>query len=504
LNSRQKNPEKSFKSIKSSGMETAKREDSILSSDITELLASLRVGAASATCNSTTSTHVNLLATTDSEEEWAAHSTPPLKLRQPPPANQALPHRNYPADNESQVEIIDLVQSSDGEQHDWVPSTRKKHGNTQQYFVIDTSDTEDSTDDAGIISTVKRSGRFVLDDSDDESEEGSYADHPEASVSSPATSANPPQSSTSTLLPALRAILGENNRQAHVQSTLLVPPRSTVAAAARLPVTFDEPAAIDEAAVAAQAAMTLRRATSTAFSASSRDRLARHLYAKYNNLVFGKRLPEGLEITWNKRLSTTAGLTHYRRELPTDPLLAPIYQARIELSCKVIDDAGKLERTLVHEMCHVAAWLIDHIAKPPHGPAFKAWAARVMRSAPHLEVSTCHQYEIHFAYQWQCSGCDQTYGRHSNSIDTTKKVCGRCRGKLIYLGKFTKGGMPVKARKPSGFSMYAKENFARARQSCPSGTPAPEVMKKLASMYKQEKDGGKDHRAESQGIEASG
>lgn len=33
----------------------------------------------------------------------------------------------------------------------------------------------------------------------------------------------------------------------------------------------------------------------------------------------------------------------------------------------------------VHEMCHVAAWLIDHTAKPPHGPAFKAWAARAMK-----------------------------------------------------------------------------------------------------------------------------
>ena len=43
------------------------------------------------------------------------------------------------------------------------------------------------------------------------------------------------------------------------------------------------------------------------------------------------------------------------------------YGARVELSAKVLDDADRLERTLAHELCHVAAWLLDHVAKPPHG-----------------------------------------------------------------------------------------------------------------------------------------
>jgi predicted SprT family Zn-dependent metalloprotease len=63
----------------------------------------------------------------------------------------------------------------------------------------------------------------------------------------------------------------------------------------------------------------------------------------------------------------------------------------------------KLQRTLLHELCHVAAWLLDHTAKPPHGPVFKRWAARGMQRFPGLEISTCHQYEIFYAYRWQCS-----------------------------------------------------------------------------------------------------
>lgn len=31
--------------------------------------------------------------------------------------------------------------------------------------------------------------------------------------------------------------------------------------------------------------------------------------------------------------------------------------------------------------------------------------------------------------------CGQTYGRHSNSIDVNKKVCGDCKSRLVFLGK---------------------------------------------------------------------
>lgn len=39
----------------------------------------------------------------------------------------------------------------------------------------------------------------------------------------------------------------------------------------------------------------------------------------------------------------------------------------MELSSKVLDNRDRLRLTLAHELCHVAAWLIDHVARPPHG-----------------------------------------------------------------------------------------------------------------------------------------
>ena len=75
------------------------------------------------------------------------------------------------------------------------------------------------------------------------------------------------------------------------------------------------------------------------------------------------------------------------------------YTARVELSSKVLDGFGKLERTLCHELCHVAAWLVNHVAKPPHGPAFRAWADAAMVRYPHLDITTCHAYEIFYPYR---------------------------------------------------------------------------------------------------------
>lgn len=151
-----------------------------------------------------------------------------------------------------------------------------------------------------------------------------------------------------------------------------------------------------------------------------------HITCRFNEKAFGNRLPAALEVTWNAHLKTTAGLTYYEKKLvdgadePRHVSLAHIiiclcvfpaslpplhtltqdklldsssselpfsmlvgtysiysrYSARIELSTKVVDSVDRLQRTLLHELCHAAAWLIDHVAKPPHGTHFKYWAGR--------------------------------------------------------------------------------------------------------------------------------
>ncbi|KAF8321737.1 hypothetical protein DL93DRAFT_2051389 [Clavulina sp. PMI_390] len=81
-------------------------------------------------------------------------------------------------------------------------------------------------------------------------------------------------------------------------------------------------------------------------------------------------------------------------------------------------------------MCHLAVWVIDKVKEGDHGPSFKAWANRIMRTRKDITITTRHSYEITYKYEWQCAECGQTYGRHSKSIRPAEQRCGRCRGEL--------------------------------------------------------------------------
>jgi len=217
-----------------------------------------------------------------------------------------------------------------------------------------------------------------------------------------------------------------------------------------------------------------------------KDALAGALFAEFNANVFDDQLPVDFDVSWNNKLLTTAGLTHYKRSSKTGET---VYSARIELSTKVLDTVEKLEATLLHEMCHASAWLVDKIAKPPHGPVFKKWATLAMRTYPETNVSTCHAYAIHQPYKWRCTRewCQQEYGRHSKSIDITKKACGACGGKLEYLGKFKKNGQEVQTRAPTAFSLFVKEHFKATKDALGAGTPHASVMKTLSKRWKDAK-----------------
>lgn len=136
----------------------------------------------------------------------------------------------------------------------------------------------------------------------------------------------------------------------------------------------------------------------------------------------------GVTLAWNSRLYKTAGVTYMKKKASTGER-----KAAIELSMKVVDEPVRLYNTLAHEMCHAATWIIDNCSKPPHGSVFKSWAKRFREWDSNLKITTCHDYAIRYKYNYQCLKCTTTYGRHSKSIDTTKKVCGRCRGNLQLL-----------------------------------------------------------------------
>lgn len=67
------------------------------------------------------------------------------------------------------------------------------------------------------------------------------------------------------------------------------------------------------------------------------------------------------------------------------------------------------------------------------------------RSSPSLTVShAC------------ATRCGKVYGRHSNSLDVSTKVCGVCRGRLMALGRFNPDGTPAAARGPTPYGQFVK------------------------------------------------
>ncbi|XP_028815828.1 germ cell nuclear acidic protein [Denticeps clupeoides] len=201
-----------------------------------------------------------------------------------------------------------------------------------------------------------------------------------------------------------------------------------------------------------------------------KEQLTSELYQLYNSSVFEGKLPSDMSVTWNKRLRRTAGWCITGKTRGTGDRYA-----RIELSVKVCDSADRLRDTLVHEMCHAATWLINNV-RDGHGPFWKLYAHKAMLAHPELPmISRCHSYDINYKYQYQCTRCKNTIGRHSKSLDTERFGCGLCTGKLILLNSST-------PRAPTPFASFVKENYGNVRQEL-QGQSHAEVMRKLSEDF---------------------
>lgn len=220
-----------------------------------------------------------------------------------------------------------------------------------------------------------------------------------------------------------------------------------------------------------------------------RCKLVVQLFTKYNDTVFGSQLPSDLVIKWNKRLLTTAGITKLR-------LSSQKRVAVVELSEKVVDDLDRLKNTLLHELCHAAAWIVDAERRPPHGKSFWKWAQKASLIDT---ITTCHSYIIHKPFKYRCgnSECGVEYNRFSKSIDLERQRCGACRSVIEYIGKVDIAGTPVAPKTAGGFAAFVQAHFAKAKSKL--NTPRSkvardgkaathtEVMQTLSAWYKEDK-----------------
>ncbi|KAM4021343.1 germ cell nuclear acidic protein isoform 2-T2 [Anomaloglossus baeobatrachus] len=200
------------------------------------------------------------------------------------------------------------------------------------------------------------------------------------------------------------------------------------------------------------------------------------LYNLYNQTIFDQKLPEHLEITWNKKMRKTAGycVTGQKRQTLDR-------YARIELSEKVCDSADRLRDTVIHEVCHAATWLINGV-RDGHGQYWKFYARKASLIHPELPmVSRCHTYEINYKFTYECSRCKNTIGRHSKSLDTEKFVCALCKGKLVLQTTTRKDGSSS-VNQLTPFAKFVKENYGSAKKD-QAGMSHAEVMRKLSADF---------------------
>ncbi|CAL1688918.1 unnamed protein product [Lasius platythorax] len=227
---------------------------------------------------------------------------------------------------------------------------------------------------------------------------------------------------------------------------------------------------------------------------NNKEELCKELYKLYNEKVFDNQLPQDVPIEWNIRMRGTAGFCYNKKSVRT--LSGVVRSSRIVLATKILDTPDRLRDTLIHEMCHAAAWLINNVSDG-HGPFWTKWAQKAMKTFPDLPpIRRCHDYEIKTKYTYRCTGCGYSIGRHSKSLDIENKRCGHCFGKFeLLINKMTKSGVKqvqTPKREPSGFALYVKQNYNSVKKE-KNNMKHADVMKLLGQQFSAIKIAKKDN-----------
>uniref|UniRef100_G1MCJ8 Germ cell nuclear acidic peptidase n=1 Tax=Ailuropoda melanoleuca TaxID=9646 RepID=G1MCJ8_AILME len=209
----------------------------------------------------------------------------------------------------------------------------------------------------------------------------------------------------------------------------------------------------------------------------NKDSLVQKIYTLFNSSVFDKKLPEKIDIGWNKKMLRTAGLC------TTGETRYPKKQryAKIEISLKVCDSADRLRDTLIHEICHAASWLLDGV-RDSHGNAWKYYAKKSNMVHPELPMVTrCHNYKINYRIHYECTRCKTRVGRYTRSLNTDLFICAKCKGPLVMLPLTRKDGTPI-APRVRPFAKYVQENYRTVKHET-EGISHGDVMRRLSKDY---------------------
>ena len=107
-----------------------------------------------------------------------------------------------------------------------------------------------------------------------------------------------------------------------------------------------------------------------------RDQLVAKLFQMFNRDAFQSALPLDLQFAWNPRRTKTAGVCINRKIRIDNEREERL--SKIELSSKVVDNPERLCKTLLHELCHAAAWIKCGV-RDGHGFFFRYFAQEAMK-----------------------------------------------------------------------------------------------------------------------------
>ncbi|EGX51245.1 hypothetical protein AOL_s00054g481 [Orbilia oligospora ATCC 24927] len=204
----------------------------------------------------------------------------------------------------------------------------------------------------------------------------------------------------------------------------------------------------------------------------------------------------GIKLVWTNSKQTTAGTcqtVRYSAGLGEERTSA-YFSCVITLESKVCDDVERIKETLAHEYTHACVDILEIDRRQlksegPHGRLFKTWAKKVGKAMNIETPDTCHNHEINYKFEYQCTLCDRIYKAHSRKPAwTTSKGCELCKVPLVQIKP-----VPRTAKGPTPYQTFQKETFAKLKQELPSGTPfsLAKMQKEVNRLWKEEKSRNK-------------
>ena len=163
---------------------------------------------------------------------------------------------------------------------------------------------------------------------------------------------------------------------------------------------------------------------------AKRSELARKLFTYFNATVFGNFLPENVEIEFNFQLWRPSGAAHTLVRGDDNSRYYKIF-----LSVRHMEDPERLRDTLIHEMCHVAVWLLNVNPRSKdgdHGPCWQKLATHAQSVHPNIIIQKFERHATFTFYLYKCTDCGCDIGENVPR-EKDQRTCPKCGGVLSFI-----------------------------------------------------------------------